>query len=36
MLGQIAEEFRLPLVAMSLKNRETLKSTLKTCGLLKS
>jgi 4-hydroxy-tetrahydrodipicolinate synthase len=35
MLGVIEEEFRLPLVAMSLKNRETLKSTLKACGLLK-
>jgi len=34
MTGQIEEEFRLPLVAMSLKNRETLKSTLKSCGLL--
>lgn len=35
MTGQIEEEFRLPLVAMSLKNRETLKSTLKRCGLVK-
>jgi 4-hydroxy-tetrahydrodipicolinate synthase len=35
MLGQIEEEFRLPLVAMSLKNRETLKSTLKACKILK-
>jgi 4-hydroxy-tetrahydrodipicolinate synthase len=35
MTGQIEEEVRLPLVAMSLKNRETLKSTLKACGLLK-
>lgn len=35
MLGVIEEEFRLPLVPMSLKNRETLKSTLKACGLLK-
>lgn len=35
MLGQIEEEFRLPLVGMSLKNRETLKSTLKRCGVLK-
>jgi 4-hydroxy-tetrahydrodipicolinate synthase len=35
MIGQIEEEFRLPLVAMSLKNRETLKSTLKASGLLK-
>jgi 4-hydroxy-tetrahydrodipicolinate synthase len=35
MLGQIQEDVRLPLVSMSLKNRETLKSTLKICGLLK-
>lgn len=35
MLGLVEEEFRLPLVSMSLKNRETLKSTLKRCGVLK-
>jgi 4-hydroxy-tetrahydrodipicolinate synthase len=35
MTGRIEEEFRLPLVPMGLKNRETLKSTLKACGLLK-
>jgi len=35
MMGRIEEEFRLPLAPMSLKNRETLKSTLKRCGLLK-
>jgi 4-hydroxy-tetrahydrodipicolinate synthase len=35
MLGQIEEEFRLPLVGMTLKNRETLKSTLKACRVLK-
>lgn len=35
MTGQMEEEFRLPLVSMSLKNRETLKSTLKRCGLVK-
>lgn len=35
MLGRVEEEFRLPLVAMSLKNRETLKATLKRCGILK-
>jgi 4-hydroxy-tetrahydrodipicolinate synthase len=35
MLGQIEEEFRLPLVPMSLKNRETLKSALKACKVLK-
>ena len=34
MLGRMEEEFRLPLVAMSLRNRETLKSTLKSCGVL--
>src|SRR6058998_2573554 len=33
MLGQIDEEFRLPLVPMSAKNRGTLKATMKTCGL---
>jgi 4-hydroxy-tetrahydrodipicolinate synthase len=36
MLGQIEEEFRLPLVPMSLKNRETLKSTLKACKVLRA
>lgn len=35
MLGQIEEEYRLPLVAMGTRNRETLRSTLKTCGVLK-
>lgn len=35
MLGRIEEEFRLPLVGLSLRNRETLKSTLKRCGILK-
>ena len=35
MLGRIEEEFRLPLVPMSLNNRATLKATLKSCGLLK-
>ena len=35
MMGQIEEEYRLPLVAMSPKNRETLRATLKQCGLLK-
>jgi len=34
MRGQIKEEYRLPLVTMNPKNRETLKATLKTCGLL--
>jgi 4-hydroxy-tetrahydrodipicolinate synthase len=34
MLGQIDEEYRLPLVPMSPKNRETLRATLLRCGLL--
>jgi 4-hydroxy-tetrahydrodipicolinate synthase len=36
MMGQIVEEYRLPLVPISAKNRETLRSTLKACGILKS
>jgi 4-hydroxy-tetrahydrodipicolinate synthase len=36
MLGQIEEEYRLPLVPISAKNRATLKSTLVQCGILKS
>jgi 4-hydroxy-tetrahydrodipicolinate synthase len=36
MLGEIEEEYRLPLVPMSLKNREHLKATLQQCGVLKS
>ena len=35
MMGLIEEEYRLPLVAMNGKNRETLRATLKSCGLLK-
>jgi 4-hydroxy-tetrahydrodipicolinate synthase len=35
MMGQVEEEYRLPLVTISAKNRETLRATLKTCGLLK-
>jgi len=35
MMGQIEEEYRLPLVPMGAKNRETLRATLKACGLLK-
>jgi 4-hydroxy-tetrahydrodipicolinate synthase len=35
MMGQIEEEYRLPLVPMSPKNRETLQATLKACGVLK-
>jgi 4-hydroxy-tetrahydrodipicolinate synthase len=35
MLGQMEEEYRLPLVRMSEKNREVLKATMKSCGILK-
>ena len=35
MLGQIREEYRLPLVPMAPKNREILRATLKACGVLK-
>ncbi len=35
MLGVVAEEYRLPLVAMSAANRAKLKATLKACGILK-
>jgi len=35
MMGQIEEEYRLPLVPMAAKNRETLRATLKNCGVLK-
>jgi 4-hydroxy-tetrahydrodipicolinate synthase len=35
MMGVIEEEYRLPLVQMAAKNRETLKATLKKCGVLK-
>jgi len=35
MRGQICEEYRLPLVPMSAKNRETLKATMKKCGVLR-
>jgi 4-hydroxy-tetrahydrodipicolinate synthase len=35
MLGQVEEEYRLPLVPMSAKNREVLRATMKTVGLLK-
>jgi 4-hydroxy-tetrahydrodipicolinate synthase len=34
MLDQIEEEYRLPLVRMSAKNRETLKATMKAVGIL--
>ena len=36
MMGLIGEEYRLPLVAMNQKNRETLKASLKACGVLKT
>lgn len=35
MMGVCAEEYRLPLVKMSAKNRETLRETLIGCGVLK-
>jgi 4-hydroxy-tetrahydrodipicolinate synthase len=35
MMGQIEEEYRLPLVPISAKNRETLQATLKASGVLK-
>ena len=35
MLGQIEEEYRLPLVPMATKNREVLRNTMKAVGLLK-
>ena len=35
MLGQLEEEYRLPLVKMSDGNRRTLAASLKACGLLK-
>lgn len=35
MLGQIEEEYRLPLVPLSAKNRAILKATLVQCGILK-
>jgi 4-hydroxy-tetrahydrodipicolinate synthase len=35
MLGQIQEEYRLPLVPMNPRNRQILEATLKRCGVLK-
>jgi len=35
MMGLIEDEFRLPLVPVSAANREKLRKTLKTCGVLK-
>lgn len=34
MMGQVEEEYRLPLVPLSAKSRETLAATLKRCGIL--
>jgi 4-hydroxy-tetrahydrodipicolinate synthase len=35
MLGQVEEEYRLPLVPMSARNREVLRATMKAVGVLK-
>ncbi len=35
MLGQIQEEYRLPLVPMSPRNRDALQATLRACGILR-
>ena len=35
MMGQIEEEFRLPLVQITSKSREILRNTMKRCGVLK-
>jgi 4-hydroxy-tetrahydrodipicolinate synthase len=35
MMGQIEEEYRLPLVPMAAKNRELLRATLEGCGILR-
>ena len=35
LMGQMQEEYRLPLVPMSAKNRGILRDTMKRCGLLK-
>jgi 4-hydroxy-tetrahydrodipicolinate synthase len=35
MLGQIAEEYRLPLVPMNPSNRAQLRSTMKACGVFR-
>ena len=35
MMGLIEEEYRLPLVPMSAKNRESLKATLRACGVIR-
>jgi 4-hydroxy-tetrahydrodipicolinate synthase len=36
MMGLIREEYRLPLVPLSAKNRDALRATLRSCGVLKS
>lgn len=36
MMGLIAEEYRLPLVPMGAKTRESLEATLRKCGILKA
>src|SRR5258706_14348792 len=35
LLGQVQEEYRLPLVPMSDKNRQMLRATMRSCGILK-
>jgi 4-hydroxy-tetrahydrodipicolinate synthase len=35
MMGMIEEQYRLPLVALSAKNREALRKTMNCCGILK-
>lgn len=35
MMGMIQEEYRLPMAPMSMKNRDTLRATMKACGVLK-
>ncbi len=35
MLGRIREEYRLPLVPLSARNRQTVRATLKSCGILR-
>src|SRR6266702_3195598 len=35
MMGQIEEEYRLPLVKMDARNRETLRRTMKACGVVR-
>ena len=35
MMGLIEEEYRLPLVPLSDKNREVLRASLRSCGLIR-